>query len=54
MRDAAVEEMLRLTENTNGATSKAEAVKAVRMCMDILECMKLVRSFQSYLPYRSV
>lgn len=45
MRDQTVEAMVQAAEACapNGQGTKADAVKAVRMCMDILELMKLVR-----------
>jgi len=44
MRDRAVEAMIAVAQTCapGGGGSKADAVKAVRMCMDILELMKLV------------
>ena len=46
MRDRAVEVMVQAAQTCGpgGAGSKADAVKTVRMCMDILELMKLVRN----------
>jgi hypothetical protein len=44
MRDRAVEGMIAVAQACapGGSGTKADAVKAVRMCMDILELMKLV------------
>ena len=44
MRDRAVENMIAVAQSCapSGGGSKADAVKAVRLCMDILEFMKLV------------
>jgi hypothetical protein len=44
MRDRAVEAMVAVAESCapGGTGGKSDAVKAVRMCMDILELMKLV------------
>lgn len=46
MRDRAVDAMVEVARACapGGGGSKADAVKAVRMCLDILELMKLVRS----------
>lgn len=46
MRDRAVDAMVEVAKSCapGGGGSKADAVKAVRMCLDILELMKLVRS----------
>jgi len=45
MRDQAVEAMVEVAQSCapGGVGTKADAVKAVRMCLDILELMKLVR-----------
>lgn len=49
MRDRAVEEMVRVAQQPG-----PEAFKAVRMCLELLELMKLVRlACQSYLSLRS-
>lgn len=57
MRDHAVELMVQVAQTCapGGQGSKADAVKAVRMCMDILELMKLAscRSLQMSGPDRS-
>lgn len=47
MRDHAVEEMVRAAETCKpgGRGTKADAVNAVRACLDILEVMKLVNEF---------
>jgi hypothetical protein len=47
MRDRAVEAMVTVAQSCapNGRGTKSDAVRAVRMCMDILELMKLVRFF---------
>jgi hypothetical protein len=44
LRDTAIDAMIHVAESCapGGTGSKADAVKAVRMCMDILEYMKLV------------
>ena len=49
MRDHAVELMVQVAQTCapGGEGSKADAVRAVRMCMDILELMKLASSLDS-------
>jgi hypothetical protein len=44
MRDQAVEAMVEVAQSCapGGTGTKADAVRAVRMCLDILELMKLV------------
>lgn len=45
LRDPAIDAMVQVAESCapGGSGTKADAVRAVRMCMDILEFMKLVR-----------
>lgn len=51
MRDRAVDTMVDVAKACapGGGGSKVDAVKAVRMCLDILELMKLVRSSDRFL-----
>lgn len=51
MRDRAVEVMVQAAQACapGGNGTKSDAVKAVRMCMEILELMKLVRCFRTFL-----
>ena len=53
MRDRAVDAMVDVAKACapGGGGSKADAVKAVRMCLDILELMKLVRSHPICSPF---
>jgi hypothetical protein len=51
MRDQAVEAMVEVAQSCapGGTGIKADAVRAVRMCLDILELMKLVIIFTYFL-----
>lgn len=55
MRDQAVNQMVALADSCSpgGAGSKSEAVRAIRLCFEILELMKLVRKLDSRLWVRS-
>lgn len=54
MRDRAVELMVQAAQDCTpgGSGTRADAVKAVRMCLEILELMKLVRSIPNVLQFR--
>lgn len=53
MRDRAVEAMVDIAQTCapGGSGTKVDAVRAIRMCLEILELMKLV-SFNSVFIYR--
>ena len=53
MRDQAVNQMVALADSCSpgGAGNMSEAVRAIRLCFEILELMKLVRKLDSGLPF---
>ena len=55
MRDQAVNQMVALADSCSpgGSGSKADAVRAIRLCFEILELMKLVRKLDSSTHFRS-
>ncbi|KAI6030931.1 T-complex protein 11-domain-containing protein [Pisolithus orientalis] len=56
MRDRAVDAMVEVAKQCapGGGGTKADAVKAVRMCLEILELMKLVSPAQAYASHQDI
>lgn len=51
MRDTAVDQMVKLAQSCSpgGTGTKADAVRAIRVCFEIMELMKLVSNFDTFL-----